>query len=126
MRMNRRHLLLGLGALVAAPAVIRTPGLLMPVRGIPDRYVIRLGAWAVLRDRAFDGPWRVEFAGVGAQVINCTFNRLSSDATPVLRVLPGADYCRFTDNIIRHSDRPILSLAPVGDWLSVCAPSLTA
>lgn len=32
--MNRRSLLLGLGAALAAPAVIRTPGLLMPVRRI--------------------------------------------------------------------------------------------
>lgn len=34
--MNRRSFLLGLGsaALIAAPAVIRTPGLLMPVRAL--------------------------------------------------------------------------------------------
>ena len=32
--LSRRSLLTGLGALVAAPAVIRTPGLLMPVRTI--------------------------------------------------------------------------------------------
>lgn len=32
--MKRRHLLLGLGAALAAPAIIRTPGLLMPVRRI--------------------------------------------------------------------------------------------
>ena len=33
--MQRRAFLAGLGALVAAPAVIRTPGLLMPVRAVP-------------------------------------------------------------------------------------------
>src|SRR5690348_6123223 len=32
--MNRRSFLTGLGALIAAPAVIRTPGLLMPVRAL--------------------------------------------------------------------------------------------
>ena len=32
--MNRRHILIGLGAALAAPAIIRTPGLLMPVRRI--------------------------------------------------------------------------------------------
>ena len=31
---SRRGFLVGLGAAVAAPAVIRTPGLLMPVRSI--------------------------------------------------------------------------------------------
>lgn len=31
----RRGFLAGLGALLAAPAIIRTPGLLMPVRPLP-------------------------------------------------------------------------------------------
>ena len=31
---HRRGLLAGLGALLAAPAIIRTPGLLMPVRPV--------------------------------------------------------------------------------------------
>ncbi len=38
----RRAFLAGLGALVAAPAVIRTPGLLMPVRRIIVPPVLRL------------------------------------------------------------------------------------
>ena len=32
--MQRRGLLAGLGALLAAPAIIRTPGLLMPGEGV--------------------------------------------------------------------------------------------
>lgn len=38
---QRRGLLAGLGALLAAPAIIRTPGLLMPVRPI-ERASVRL------------------------------------------------------------------------------------
>ncbi len=34
----RRGFLAGLGALLAAPAIIRTPGLLMPVRPVLDAY----------------------------------------------------------------------------------------
>jgi len=33
--MNRRGFIAGLGALLAAPAIIRTPGLLMPVKRLP-------------------------------------------------------------------------------------------
>lgn len=33
--LRRRGLLLGLGALIAAPAIARTPGLLMPVKPLP-------------------------------------------------------------------------------------------
>jgi len=41
---NRRGLLKGLFSLIAAPAVITTPGLLMPVRGIvlPSQIVAEL------------------------------------------------------------------------------------
>ena len=38
--LTRRSLLAGFGALVAAPAVITTPGLLMPVRTIADDGVV--------------------------------------------------------------------------------------
>lgn len=48
----RRNLLLGLGAFVAAPAVIRTPGLLMPVRPLPP---VEPEDW--IRFRLFDGTW---------------------------------------------------------------------
>lgn len=37
MNIQRRNLLAGLGALLAAPAIIRTPGLLMPVKAAPIR-----------------------------------------------------------------------------------------
>ena len=46
--LTRRGLITGLVALVAAPAVIRTPGLLMPVRGFENAsgwIQIRHGAW---------------------------------------------------------------------------------
>lgn len=41
--MNRRRFLLGAGLFVAAPAVIRTPGLLMPIRATAEhtRYSTR-------------------------------------------------------------------------------------
>ena len=39
----RRGLLAGLGALLAAPAIIRTPGLLMPVRPVPLVMGVDLG-----------------------------------------------------------------------------------
>ena len=38
----RRGLLAGLGALLAAPAIIRTPGLLMPVRPLREPILIAL------------------------------------------------------------------------------------
>ena len=40
--MERRAFLSGLAAVVAAPAVIRTPGLLMPVRGFVVTPVLQL------------------------------------------------------------------------------------
>jgi hypothetical protein len=54
--LSRRGLLGGLGLTLAAPAIIRTPGLLMPVRTVrsaidgvplPDRYQGR--PWGVIR-----------------------------------------------------------------------------
>lgn len=37
--MNRRGFLLGAGLFVAAPAIIRAPGLLMPVKPLPRRLI---------------------------------------------------------------------------------------
>jgi hypothetical protein len=53
----RRGLLAGLGALLAAPAIIRTPGLLMPVR--PLREPLWFGV-----DWADDGAVTVRISGV--------------------------------------------------------------
>lgn len=46
--LTRRGLITGLVALVAAPAVVRTPGLLMPVKGFANTtgwVHTRIGAW---------------------------------------------------------------------------------
>ena len=42
MMLARRGFLGGLGALLAAPAIIRTPGLLMPVKAVPARPLLTL------------------------------------------------------------------------------------
>lgn len=44
--MNRRGFLFGLSAALAAPAIIRTPGLLMPVKPqlkLPEEYILTQG-----------------------------------------------------------------------------------
>lgn len=68
--MKRRGLLLGLGAALAAPAVIRTPWLLMPVREIPDRYLIRVGPGEVLSGKQIRTPWHVLLED-GAAILRC-------------------------------------------------------
>lgn len=40
--LNRRKLLAGLGIGLAAPTIIRTPGLLMPVRTVPNLHDLRI------------------------------------------------------------------------------------
>lgn len=66
--MNRRSLITGLTSLVAAPAVIRTTGLLMPVRALPvetafgtawgptDQFITTY-QWHVFRMYS-DGTWK--------------------------------------------------------------------
>jgi hypothetical protein len=44
MILARRRLLAGIGATLAAPAIIRTPGLLMPVRRVPKPAFITVSA----------------------------------------------------------------------------------
>ncbi len=56
--MNRRHFLLGLGA-IAAPAVIRTPGLLMPVK----RIVTSVPPWPIP-----PGPLSPEVLAIMSQI----------------------------------------------------------
>lgn len=41
MRPTRRSFIAGLAAALAAPAIVRTPGLLMPVRPQPRRLILR-------------------------------------------------------------------------------------
>ena len=52
--MNRRGFIAGLGALLAAPAIIRTPGLLMPVKAPPIIRTLTLSeiVTTTLRNRA--------------------------------------------------------------------------
>lgn len=55
MILSRRGLLAGLGAAIAAPAIIRTPGLLMPVRRVPlDLGPVDVGP---LRQRVYEAVY---------------------------------------------------------------------
>lgn len=88
--LNRRGLILGLGALVAAPAVIRTAGLLMPVRGIPDRYEIRVRTGEVLSGQRIVAPLYVAMEP-GTTMRNCTF--VDHDSGRMIRFIkPGEDW----------------------------------
>ena len=63
--LSRRNLLFGLGASLAAPAVIRTAGLLMPVRAIQKSTVgfglvpVKLEGGVLWVDSGGPGPWRI-------------------------------------------------------------------
>lgn len=86
--MNRRSLLLGLGALIAAPAVVRIPGLLMPVREIPDRHVIYLHDGDALIRQTIIDPYRVVIVGNNCRVEDCTFKHQGPGFG--LEILPSA------------------------------------
>lgn len=62
--MNRRGFLTSLGAALAAPAVITTPGLLMPVRSAPARIVHPFDQWSETCPRI-----RVERGPDGSRII---------------------------------------------------------
>lgn len=65
--MNRRGFIAGLGALLAAPAIIRTPGLLMPVKVQPVEEMhmwSMFGNGSVILPQSFIGTvWRVHNDG---------------------------------------------------------------
>lgn len=56
---TRRSFLTGLGSLLAAPAVITTPGLLMPVKALPKRWVPCVAEVTV--PLGFDHGWLMHF-----------------------------------------------------------------
>ena len=53
MLLKRRGLLTGMAALFAAPAIIRTPGLLMPVKAAKAE-MVRMPGWAYFRVTGYD------------------------------------------------------------------------
>jgi hypothetical protein len=52
LEMRRRGFIAGLAAALAAPAVIRTPGILMPVRAVPAQ-LVRYADLMAITHRAF-------------------------------------------------------------------------
>lgn len=78
--MIRRNLLLGL---VAAPFVVRTPGLLMPVHAMEDLRTIHVRAGEWLHRQNIEAGWTV-IVHPGSAVTHCRF----MDGSYWLRVLP--------------------------------------
>ena len=71
----RRGLLLGLGIMLAAPAVIRTPHLLMPVRAQLDPDLWPQGGWQLERLHALSEGLVEPVPGVFARPMNLKTGR---------------------------------------------------
>lgn len=84
--MLRRNFLAGL-AILAAPAIVRTPGLLMPVRVVPRNVALQLapdGAW-----EAFGLPSAFALDATTGEVTYFGYSAEMEDTTFILRDAAG-------------------------------------
>lgn len=116
--LRRRGLLAGLGALLAAPAIIRTPGLLMPVR--PLREPLWVGVdWA-------SGPstsvtWTAPASGVFEFKVHAVFDGKTVDITDMLPLRTGGNETWHSEPLNNQNDGTIPAQKRLlfGDWLVV-------
>ena len=85
---QRRGFLAGIGALLAAPAIIRTPGLLMPVRPliVPTNTTVRIA-------EIINASMRLHMANI-AWKENALFPALAATESPMRIRLPN-DYTKL-------------------------------
>jgi len=89
---TRRGLVGGLLALVATPAIIRTPGLLMPVRPVP--WMLTLAEWAKLQEPILK-PWMKELIDHYTNTMIYGHSELEYNfdgVKPLIRCLPPTEW----------------------------------
>lgn len=120
--MNRRNLLLGLGAALAAPAIIRTAGLIMPVHSDIETWLetqwalgrtIRGGTYTISRTLRLSSHYPARMTG-------CKLT-MSGEADYIVKIIgpcPGAqfDHCIFENGGLDLADGPPRVSPPAVGW----------